>query len=203
MTLQIQAQDLALNVLLKQQALDNVSAEIVMDAPRKLRVVQTSKEVPSTNSTKLVSVPGVVFKLAPGSYDAKTFMIAWRRCKNRDEQIQAMAGYTGYDNKVAFSVNEYNALSSAKKTLTPHLVTAVKSEVEGKGFVAGMPDNVFKKISDLLGREKMAAEALSNYELQIANLTEGSTEHLTAQGMAEIERERLVAIRADLSLLVK
>ena len=197
------SQDLALNVLLSQQARDNA----IVAAVPKLRLVKTpkaSKEVPSTNGKNLVSVPGMKFNLTPGSYTAKDFMVAWRRAKDRNEQIQAMAGYVGYDPKAVFSVNEYTNMSQAKKALAPsHQVTEVKEQKETKGYVAGLPNNQFKQISDLVGREKMAAAALIEHELTASNMAEGSTEQLTALGMAEIERERLTAIRFDLSLLVK
>lgn len=198
-----QAQNAALSFMLRQQAKE--SAPPVMVVERKLRAVKAPKEsVPSNNGRELVSVPGMAFKLAPGSYDAKGFMIAWRRAKDRNEQIQAIAGYTGYDNKAVFSINEYTAMSTAKKALAPsHQLTVVKPEVETKTFVAGLPDNQLKRIADLVGREKMAAEALIKHETSAANLTEGSPEQLMAVAMADIERERLVAIRADLDLLVK
>jgi hypothetical protein len=103
-----------------------------------------------------------------------------------------------------FSINEYTALSTAKKALAPsHQLTVVKAPVETKSYVAGLPDNQLKRISDLVGREKLAAEALIKHETSAANLSEGSPEQLLAIAMADIERERLVSIRADLSLLVK
>lgn len=200
-----QAQNAALAFMQRQQAGESSSTETSAPKERKLRVVKAPKEShPSVNGAKLVSVPGIEFKLSPGSYDARGFMIAWRRAKDRNEQIQAIAGYTGYDNRAVFSINEYTAMSTAKKALAPaHQLTVVKPVVETKGYVAGLPDNQLKRISDLVGREKLAADTLIAHELAASNLTEGSSEQLTALAMADIERERLVSIRADLSLLVK
>lgn len=205
MTIPNQAQDLALSVLMSQQAKENRASETLAPVLRLVKTPRKEKAVlPSHNGKTLSSAPGLSFNNSKGDYTATQFMIAWRRAKDRNEMMSAINGYIGYDNGLAFSVNEYNAKTAAQKELRPvsHPVTDVTVQ-EKRGYVAGIPDNNMKKISDLLGREKLAAEALSNYELQISNLTEGTTEHLTAQGMAEIERERLVAIRADLSLLVK
>lgn len=198
------AQNAALAFMQRQQAAE--SAPAVMAPERKLRAVRTAKESPVTshNGGNFVSVPGIAFTHKPGDFTAAQFMMVWRRAKDRNEQIQAINGFTGYDNKLAFSVNEYNATTKAKKELRPsHQLTVVQNKQETKTFVAGLPDNHFKRIADLMGREKMAAEALINHELAASNLTEGSIEQLTAVAMADVERERLVAIRFDLSLLIK
>jgi hypothetical protein len=202
-----QAQNAAISFMQRQQARE--SAPAVIAPERKLRAVKAPKEsdtattFPSSNGRELVSVPGIAFKLSPGSYDARGFMIAWRRAKDRNEQIQAIAGYTGYDNRAVFSINEYLAMSTAKKALYSHQLTVVENKQETKSYVAGLPDNQLKRISDLVGREKLAADTLIAHELLASNLVEGSAEQLTSLAMADIERERLVSIRADLSQLVK
>jgi len=126
-------------------------------------------------------------------------MKAWRGSRDRNEQIAAIQSFTGYKMEESFASNEYAALTTAKKTL--NVLTGTETRKSGVAVVAGVPDMVARKVADLKGREEMSAEKLTGYELTASNLKEGSTEQLTALGMAEIERERLIAIRNDLKLL--
>ena len=202
------SQSLALSMMMNLQALESVETAPVVRAATlpALRVVRTSAKhlVPSTNgqSSKADVISG-----KPGSVDAAGFMKAWRNAANRDEQIAAIGQYTGYNMTDTFAVNEYKARTAAQKALKPiastDAVTEVGQKVTGPNRVQGVPDFTARRINDLLGREQLAAAALVEHELAAANLTEGSTQQLTALGMAEIERERLLAIRSDLKTLTR
>jgi hypothetical protein len=158
MTISSQSQDLAINVMLTAQAKENT----VTVAPRLtlVKAPKAAKEVSSSTGKNQVSAPGISFDNRPGDYTATEFMMRYRRARDRNEMMVAINGFTGYDNKVAFSVNEYNARTAAQKALKPVPVAGAVIKAETKGYVAGIPDNNLKRISDLLGREKLAAEAL-------------------------------------------
>ena len=66
-----------------------------------------------------------------------------------------------------------------------------------------MPDGTARKVSDLLARERLAAETMSAHE-QVSHDSSKSVEERTiANGLAAVERERIAQIRADLATLVR
>jgi len=128
------------------------------------------------------------------------FMKLLRSARDRNEKIAAIQAYIGYDMQISFAQNEYAAQMAAQQELKPIKLGSIKYNYPA-GVVAGVPNPVNKKLQDLRGREKLAAAAMTECELLAANLVEGSVQQKTALGMADVERERLIAIRADIKLL--
>lgn len=140
-----------------------------------------------------------------GTYDAPSFIVAMRKAKDRNEMIQAIAGYVGYDLSANFGSQELSAKMAAQRAMVP--VVAGKDRTARStvaGYIAGLPDHNRKLIADLEGRERLAVDALADHVKQaISSENLGETEQATYhETMAQVERERLANIRKDLSRLV-
>jgi hypothetical protein len=141
----------------------------------------------------------------PGTLDARGFLLALRRASTRDQQIQAIAGYCGFDRHGDFGSQELAARMQAQRALkggvsplTRPVNTAVPTVA---GFVAGVPDGMARKVADLLARERMAAEAIGEHEQIAANAeVDAATRSYHAQ-LALVEQGRISQIRADLATL--
>jgi hypothetical protein len=152
-------------------------------------VAQTSEEkAPSPSAEQIASMQNPILPLA-GTYDARRFMTAWRHAKDRNEKIQAIAGYVGFDYRAAFSAEEQRALFQARKDtigVTPGKDRSQRSADHSlKGFVAGLPDNFQAKIDNLKARERVVVE-----EIAAAN-KRAQDESLSREERAEAEAERL------------
>jgi hypothetical protein len=143
---------------------------------------------PSGNGAK----PQVVsIELPPkGTHDAEGFILAMRKAKTRNESIQAIAGFVGYNLTDNFGTQELRAMSAAKLAMRPIVAGKDRTVRETvKGYIAGMPDHQSKHLANLLARERAAAEALADY------LKQGKTV------LAQVERARIESIRKDIALV--
>jgi len=138
----------------------------------------------------------------------------------RNAAIVLIAGYCGFDRYADFGEQEFTARMRATRELAartvafpaeqaPHSVHATVS-----GYVAGMPDTERRRMLDLAGRERVAAEALSACECiakgegtdeQVALVCERfnlDADMVRSQALvlAGIEEKRLAQIRADLGV---
>lgn len=98
--------------------------------------------------------------------DAKSFLLTVRRAKDRNEVIQAIHAYCGYNHTGNFGTQEQEARAKAQRELRG-VVTSGPSREEQRsaarsaaGFVAGMPKPSQRILADLKAREQAFAEAM-------------------------------------------
>ena len=121
----------------------------------------------------------------------------------RDDMIKAIAAFIGYDMGESFGPQELSARMKAQTLLRAEPVeTSVPvAKVAGKGFVAGLPDHNGKTIANLQARAVTATEAMIDHEKASMDPNRSESDRELSSGMAQVERERLNQIQADLLLL--
>lgn len=187
-------------------------------APRaKLARVERS-EGGSATVRKIVASPIAVPPV--GSLDAAGFLLAMRdagkirkendrgvmvsltdAAKEKADQIQAIAGFVGYDFGAPHGVQLDKARNAAQSKLRP-VSTDSKVAVTVKAFVAGMPNGTERAVKDLQGRIRMADETRIEHECKAEKLPVDSAEHATHMALAAIECERIAHMKRDLALIV-
>jgi hypothetical protein len=122
---------------------------------------------------------------APTVESSREFLVTVRRATNRQETIQAIDKFVGYDQGGDFGQQDTRARSLAQRTLKP-VSTKVPTRDEQRsaerslsGFVHGLPDNVARHLSNLRAQAKKSVAALIEAE-KTGN-----------QVAAAVERERL------------
>lgn len=220
------ALDLALNVSLASYAnLPPAQVEPVVVRQNLVKVERTKKgrtvktqpvaasSQPAPQSQPKAAAPspnGVVPTLklpAPGTIGAKAFVMMMNRAKSREEVICAIAGYIGYTIGQDHGKQVFEANQRAKRELTPLKVTGPSREEirsaqrSAQGYVAGMPDNQRKMVRDLLGREQLAVDTRESHIRDSKDEKLSETERQLATGLAQLEEERLIQIRADIAKL--
>lgn len=218
------AKDLALNVSLAAYARDLSAPAVVtitkqtlvkVARPKAGRKPATVKVAPAaaepaakpTTPSPNGAVP--VLKLpAAGTIGAKAFLLMMRGAKSRDEKICAIAAYVGYDGRQDFAAQEMAASAKAKGEIRPvdtrgptreERRQAVRSAT---GYVAGMPDMIRKTVQDLIGRENLAVMTRNDHVRDARDHSRTMTARKLSIGLARLEQERLVQIRADLARYV-
>lgn len=197
---------LALQFMYSQQALEvTPQAVIVKPAPAKVsKLAAVTQKVMAANPPEVSSQPvsTVVVPSKAGSIAGAGFMKLYRKARNRDEVIQAIDLYIGYDPKGSFASQEYKAKQAAQNELNPNrLAGAVKATPAVQGFIAGLPDSKAKHKENLLARERLAADAMIEHEKKAAEAEYGSSERALHEGLAKVECDRLREIRHDLKQL--
>ena len=170
----------------------------VVKNPIKTHIVVESGEV-AAPANKLP--PPVSMVLPPsGTLDAKSFLVAMRRAKSRDESIAAIAAYIGYDGKVPFGTQDSRARDQAKREINPPKAEAFKRSVipSVMGYVAGAPDHSERAHQNLLARERHAVNMMLDHD-KASNEAKTDQERTLYAGLALVERERLIQIRKDLT----
>jgi hypothetical protein len=66
------------------------------------------------------------------------------------------------------------------------------------GFVAGLPSHTQRTLADLQGREQAAVDAALDHDRDANDPKRSTADRLLSAGLAEVERERLHAIRNDI-----
>jgi hypothetical protein len=141
-----------------------------------------------------------------GTLDARGFMLAIRRATNREESIQAIAGYVGYDRNGNFGAQELAARMKATNELKAAVKVVSSTTVQGTGnlapvlvaYVAGIPDQVAKRIANLEGQERLIGESVADHEKAAANEELDAADRFYHRELAKVDRMRLVQIRKDL-----
>jgi hypothetical protein len=143
-----------------------------------------------------------------GSLSPQEFIVAMRRAKNRDEQVRAIAGYTGYSSTELFGTQEMNARLSANRAITPHKTlnfTMPKEEHNAwrsvAGTVAGMPDDSAKRLANLQAQERETTEERCKWIAEYNNEGLSWADRITAKGLFDVAGERLESIRKDIASL--
>lgn len=126
----------------------------------------------------------------------------------RNDQIQAIAAFIGYDNRALFGTQDTAARMLAQRLVSkvdvkagPDRQAQRQSDLSAKGFVAGLPAPVAAKLADLKGREELAAAALIQHEKDGADVVRGEYQCELSRGLALVEAERLAVIREDIKRL--
>lgn len=197
------AQSLALSFLIAQHNAEQKPAEPVARTVRnaKTEAAPIPQPVKAAGMTLGLSLPAV------GTLDARAFIVAMRRTTDRNEQIKAIAAYVGYDPKGNFGSQESAARTKAQRELNPTPITGLsRAEVRAAsrsmtGFVAGLPDNLQRKLADLKAREVAAVDAMLAHQKDAKDPNRSDDERLLSSGLAEVERERLREIRGFIKAL--
>jgi hypothetical protein len=123
----------------------------------------------------------------------------------RGDIIKAVHAYCGYDMHGNFGSQEQEARAKAQREIRGFKATGPTREEtraaarSAKGFIAGLPDHKARFLQDLLGRETAAVDALLAHDKDSNDPQRSAADRVLSAGLAEVERERLAAIRADIA----
>lgn len=124
----------------------------------------------------------------------------------RNDLIKAIHAYVGYDQSLSFGAQDTAARAKASRELSGKTIVVGPSREELKaasrsaaGFVAGLPDHKARRLQDLVGRETAAVDAMLAHERDANDKARSTADRLLSQGLADVERERLASIRADIA----
>lgn len=190
--------------------------QVLVRVERKARTVKAEK-APQVTAHKipLATIPVA----AKGTLDAMGFMMALRNAgkvqrsnesgilmtitdpkKEKEDQIQAIAAFVGYDFGGAHGTQLDSARQRARFTLQPAKGSKVAATV--RGFVAGMPNGTEKAVRDLQARIRVATETMLDHEKTASKFAEDTAEYATHMALATVESERIAHMRKDLSKIV-
>lgn len=180
-----------------------VTPKVSKPATKTAKVATVQADLPSNGSNAKVAAPVGMTLAAKGTLNAEGFFAACRKAKDRNETIQAIAGFVGYDMTRDFGSQEQEARAIARRTLSP-IVAGEDRKAQRvlaasvKGYIAGLPDHSAKSLSNLQARERLAVDTMISHERDAA---EAKTEQDrgVSLALAQVERERLVQIRKDLA----
>lgn len=176
---------------------------------------------PPVTVVRSVKVTEVV-QPAPVKLNAREFLLAMRNAgqrrndtgrlytdqsKVREDSIQAIHAYVGYDPEQLFGVQESAARTKAQREMgvglpnpkAPTKFEAHRANRTLAGYVHGMPDSQARQIEDLLGREKLAASEMLRHKKESEDDTRPIEAREISLGMVDFEEDRLMSIRADLA----
>ncbi|HEY6021720.1 MAG TPA: hypothetical protein VIY48_18180 [Candidatus Paceibacterota bacterium] len=203
-------QNMAVAFLLGQQAEENNRTEAEENArvralfegskakaPKAAKATRAKREPKETPVKPKSGPPPMVFAVEPGSIGAAGFLKMLRSAKDRQQSIEAIHAYVGYDMAGDFGTQEYRAKAKANLELKPIAIVAKATPVM-QGYVAGMPNNAGKFQHNLKARERLAVEGLIE-NLKIAESVSDEREVTLRQGLAQVEAERIRNIRQDLN----
>jgi len=124
----------------------------------------------------------------------------------RNDLICAIHAYMGYDNRRDFGSQDIEARSQAQRELRgvapgPTLEEKRAASRSVGGFVAGLPDHKVRGLANLRAREVAAVEAMLDHEKVAHDSKRCTADRLLAQGLADVERDRIAHIRADIAAM--
>lgn len=126
----------------------------------------------------------------------------------RHDQIKAIAGYCGFDNRLNFGEQELAAKSRAKLELNPITVNRDEPLVRN-GAIPGavphtppsVPDMLAARQANLEARERLAAESFIAHRKEFMDFKRTLDQRAQSKVMMDLEEQRLSQIRADLRLI--
>lgn len=204
------------NTIVETIVVRNAPKPVKDSKPSKLAAIKAAKDQESAT----ICGKGVDARPAPvvpalakaKTLDARKFFAAMRNAKSREESIQAIAGYMGYDRAKDYGAQELAARLAANRELKASTVPTTSATIgehiirdshpstaQGMvGYVAGLPDATEKKLACLKGKQRMAEESIGEHESIAANEeTDPSDRHYHAE-LAKVERARLETIQEDI-----
>lgn len=188
----------------KGTALPNEAAEVKgAKVPSHKASKATKVESATPNSKPALILP------AKGSLDARSFLVAIRNAKSRDESIQAIAGFMGWNPGESFAAQDFQARAQAMRTIRPIDRSTLGPERNVirqasrtlAGYVKGMPDDMAKTLENLRGRERFAYTEIQNLRRKIDRAQSESEKSLCA-GLILVEEERIKVIAKEIARLV-
>lgn len=205
---------------------EQVLVQVVRNAPKK----DKSAPIPSKTSGGLQSVkaevkpgPKTAELVKAGTLDAAGFMQAMRNAgkranahgvmlrdesKVREDQIQAIAGYIGYNLAENFGPQEAAARTKANRELSGRPIQGPTREEQRAaartmlGYVHGMPNDRQRRLANLQARELEAVEAMIQHVKDARDHSRSIVMRQLSIGLARVEKERLETIRTDIQALV-
>ena len=220
------AQSLALSFLVSQSAAETaailppvkVSAGKTPKSGRRLIAASNGSTSNSPGETSTLSAVSAPVNTLPaptseplpsaGYLSAEQFLLTVRSAKSRDQTIRAIAGFIGYNSADNFGSQEQSARMVAARMVSKRPIAAGPdrqmqrtADLSAKGFVSGLPDCLAKRLSDLQGREVVAAENMLAYQKASEDPSLSEDERTLENGLAQVESERLSAIRSDMARL--
>lgn len=180
----------------------------VVAAPTAKVIDQSVEAAPQPATPSPNGGKAVVALPAAGTIGAKAFIMMMNRAKDLDEKRIAIASYVGYDGRLTYAEQEMAAKAKAKAEISPVKVTGPSREEirsaqrSAIGYVAGMPDALKRTVQDLMGRIELALDTQKSHQKDAADENLSQAERTLAQGLAALEGERLVEIRAELAKYV-
>lgn len=124
--------------------------------------------------------------------DAKSFLLTVRKAKTRNETIQAIHGYCGYNAAGDFGSQEQAARAKAQRELRNEPVTGPSREEQrsaarsAHGFVAGMPKPSQRILLNLQARERAAVEAMLDAKSEEDKAKHRNELELVRQAISEL-----------------
>lgn len=214
------AQFSALSLCLAQQ-----NADLALIAPVPIAAPSGEEAAPRNDDGSRKLGPVSAPLPTAGTLEAKGFVLAMRNAgrrtnekgvsftdqsKVREDKIRAMAAFGGYDTTGNFGAQELDSLAKANREIKnpPRYTGPTRQEQRQinrslSGFQAGLPVPIKTVLDNLLAREVVAVEAMLEHEKIAGDFDNRSqAERELAEGMADFERNRLEAIRADIRRLV-
>ncbi len=124
----------------------------------------------------------------------------------RNDLICAIHAYIGYDNRRDFGSQDIEARSQAQRELRGVAPGPTREEKRSAarslgGFVAGLPDHKVRALANLRAREVAAVEAMLDHEKAANDAKRSTADRLLSQGLADVERDRIAHIRADIAMM--
>lgn len=125
----------------------------------------------------------------------------------RNDLIKAIHAYCGYDVGRDFGSQDSEARAKAQREIRGFTASGPSREEQRAasrsvaGFVAGLPDHKVRSLANLRAREVAAAEAMIEHEKAAHDAKRTTADRLLSQGLADVERERLTQIRADIAAM--
>lgn len=121
----------------------------------------------------------------------------------RNDLIKAIHAYIGYDNRRDFGSQDIEARSQAQRELRGVAPGPTRDEKRAAsrtvgGFVAGLPDHKVRALANLRAREVAAVEAMIEHDKGASDAKRSTADRLLSQGLADVERDRIAHIRADI-----
>lgn len=210
---------------LKDEMTVTVSVSMTPKASKKI----APKKVEAAPIHNKSNTPGMVMP-DRGTLGARDFLLAMRNAGKRvtaegkpfvdqrevrNDQIKAIhaffyqetkAGrvFVGYDPKRDFGSQDTAARALAQRELRGPVKVSehtAPSRTLG-GYVAGMPDHKARTLANLQGREVAAVDAMLQHQKDADDVSRSASDRELSAGLAEVERERLTQIRADIAALL-
>ena len=214
------AQFSALSLCLAQQ-----NADLALIAPVPIAAPSGEEAAPRNDDGSRKLGPVSAPLPTAGTLEARGFVLAMRNAgrrinqagfpytdqtKVREDKIRSLAAFKGWDPMRPFGAQESDQLQKAHSEIKnpPRYSGPTRQEQRRinrslSGFQAGLPVPIKTVLDNLLAREVVAVEAMLEHEKIAGDFDNRSqAERELAVGMADFERNRLEAIRADIRRLV-
>jgi hypothetical protein len=166
-------------------------------------------------STDARPAPTVAALAKVGTLDARGFLLTIRKAATREETIQAIAAYVGYDRSKDHGAQELAARMKANAELKANVVPTNSSTIgehvvrnSHPSTVAGMvvsshgvnlPNHLAKQLACLEAKANAVGESIADHEIASANKDNDISERHYHTQLAMIDRARLATIREDIA----